>query len=381
MSNRNWMRGMIIATVICCLLMILFNYKFDKYDYFSALHAEIDYVKGAETNSYYRLIKPNYVIRNVDEYNAVVIGGSKAGALETDVLNEVTGLNFYNSYFTCGCFRDYLAYTQFYLENMELEEVVLHISSFEICSYEPDLEGMVYNLPVLVSEGKKTSISEFLSFSTVNTLFNIKDFAKELVIGSDEEKGPGNVLTGYRDLSNYYEDEQRELSESVIMEQYDVAIEKLCTQTDRNYSAYSDNIVALRDIKRMCDEKGVRLTVIIGASFIGEKYQFEGEEFYQYLADMVAITDIYDFGGFYDVNQNPYNFYNPEHYYYEVGEEMIRIVYGDKQNEKFGTLLTKNNIYEYLGERRSQYNAIIDEYNHTGTVKLYDYEDASNICN
>lgn len=67
---------------------------------------------------------------------------------------------------------------------------------------------------------------------------------------------------------------------------------------------------------------------------------------------------------------NPYNCYDACHYRYEVSDEMIGIVYGGKENKKFGSFLTKDNIDNYLSERKRAYVNVIEEYKKIGTVEL-----------
>jgi hypothetical protein len=259
---------------------------------------------------------------------------------------------------------------------MNLKEIVLHISSFEINYYEPEANSKVLNLPAVVAG--KSIAKEELSFLTINVDESLKNIIKSSFnIESDfyEDK-----IDGSRDLRKYYSTDAEYLVENSVLKDYAVNIESLCLSEERNTSAYEENIQALEKIKELCDENGVKLTVVIGASFIGEKYEYEGEEFYDYLKDMVDITDVYDFGGFYDVNINPYNFYNCTHYYYEVGDEMIGIVYGEKENKNFGTLLTKDNIDNYISDRREAYAEIVEEYKETGTVELEGRDAESNLC-
>lgn len=371
MSYKRWIITIVVFTLVLCMFFMGINYYGDAFDYFGAMKGTVD-----STSGYKRVVKPQYIKRNSEKYNAVVIGGSKAGALNVETLNEQTGLNFYNSYFVIGCFRDYLAYTQYYLETMDLEEIVLHISSFEINYYEPLENSKMLNLPAVVTG--ESIIKEEASFLVLNVDESVKKIIKKLSdkkFDSFEDK-----IDGEMDLTQYYNTDAEMIVRDSVLKNYETNLECLCISEERNTSAYEDNIKALDKIKELCVEKGVRLTVIIGAGFVGEKYQYEGEVFYDYLRDIVEITEVYDFGGFYDVNMNPYNFYNDEHYYYEVGDEMIRIVYGGKENTEFGTLLTKDNIDDYISFRREVYAKIVEEYKTTGTVELEGRDAKSNLC-
>ena len=374
MAYRKWIIVTLVFTLVLCVCSMGLNYYGDTFDYFGAMAGKVDRITSDK--GYTRVIKAKYIERNADQYNAVVIGGSKAGAIDTETLNEVTGLRFYNSYFTSGCFRDYLAYANYYLNKMDLEEMVLHISSIEINAYEPTGSSKMLDLPAVVTG--ESMAKEAFSFLIVNVDESAKKIGKQLLGKSDdfyEDK-----IDGTRDLKKYYSLDAEEIVSSSTLMDYDIEMDTLCLEQERDTDSYEDNLLALEQIKKMCDERGVKLTVIVGASFIGEKARYEGDVFYDYLRDIVEITEVYDFSGFYDVNLNPYNFYNSGHYYYEVADEMLRIVYGEKENAEFGVLLTQDNIDSYLVDRKEAYNKILEEYNSTGTVELLGREDASNLC-
>ena len=95
---------------------------------------------------------------------------------------------------------------------------------------------------------------------------------------------------------------------------------------------------------------------------------------------LVEVTDIWDFSGFTDINKNPYNFYDNAHYGYDVANEEIKYVFGKSDmKQNFGCLLTKENVVEYLVNRKIDYEKCLKEYEENGTIKYNDYNDVSNI--
>ena len=81
------------------------NYHFDPLGYFTVQKEEPYY----RSNIYTRAIKSEYVTKNADNYDAVIIGGSKSGVLSTELLSQYAGKRYYNFYFNKGNFSDYLA--------------------------------------------------------------------------------------------------------------------------------------------------------------------------------------------------------------------------------------------------------------------------------
>lgn len=58
---------------------------------------------------------------------------------------------------------------------------------------------------------------------------------------------------------------------------------------------------------------------------------------------------------------------------------MVDTMYGKGSRENFGILLTKDNIDEYIQNRRESYQKLKKEYEETGTVQLQTKEDESYI--
>lgn len=139
--------------------------------------------------------------------------------------------------------------------------------------------------------------------------------------------------------------------QSRVLEKILTNIWLLSNQDAADSPAFDDNIAALKEIKELCDENGVTLKVVIGASFIGERESYECYRYYDYLRQIVAITDVWDFSDYNDINMNPYNFYNRKHYTNAVGDLMINTIYGKETHEGSGIYLTEDNIEDYLARR------------------------------
>ena len=116
MKSKRWL----------CIFFLLFfvgmggymaiNYHFDPLGYFTVQKEEPYY----RSNIYTRAIKSEYVTKNADNYDAVIIGGSKSGVLSTKLLSQYTGKRYYNFYFNKGVsggtyqyFRDHIASERF----------------------------------------------------------------------------------------------------------------------------------------------------------------------------------------------------------------------------------------------------------------------------
>ncbi|HIR12973.1 MAG TPA: hypothetical protein IAB31_03505 [Candidatus Choladousia intestinavium] len=374
-NTKQWIAAFFIILAVGIGIFMATNFFVDPTGYFSVERGADE----VDANGYTRAAKSKYIKKHADEYDAVVLGGSKSGVLSTELLSEYTGKNYYNFYFAYGCFADFLTYTQYLIETAGVEEITLHLSSIEVQKYNREDTNEIYEVPAVVNGNSLDKALETLNYLCRNITSSIE----YLMEGQDElEKGMDSLITGERNYSYPYslmEEDWDAYVDEYVLPRYQQNLRPLF-ERDPSVPAIEQNIEAMRQIKEICDENGVTLKVVIGPTFLAEIYKFEGEAYYDYLRELVKITDIWDFSGFIPENLNPYNFVNEGHYNNTVADLIVNIMYGKAEREGFGVVLTQDNIEEYLAERKADYERLKAEYEETGTVALYGLEDESYIA-
>lgn len=374
-NTKQWIAAFFIILAVGIGIFMATNFFVDPTGYFSVERGADE----VDANGYTRAAKSKYIKKHADEYDAVVLGGSKSGVLSTELLSEYTGKNYYNFYFAYGCFADFLTYTQYLIETAGVEEITLHLSSIEVQKYNREDTNEIYEVPAVVNGNFLDKALETLNYLCRNITSSIE----YLMEGQDElEKGMDSLITGERNYSYPYslmEEDWDAYVDEYVLPRYQQNLRPLF-ERDPSVPAIEQNIEAMRQIKEICDENGVTLKVVIGPTFLAEIYKFEGEAYYDYLRELVKITDIWDFSGFIPENLNPYNFVNEGHYNNTVADLIVNIMYGKAEREGFGVVLTQDNIEEYLEERKADYERLKAEYEETGTVALYGLEDESYIA-
>lgn len=374
-KSKTWLAvffGVVIAGIA---LFMAVNFWADPTGYFSVERGagEVD------ANGYTRAAKSKYLKKYAEEYNAVVLGGSKSGVLSTELLSEYTGKNYYNFYVAYGCFADFLTYARYLIDTANIEEITLHLSSIEVQKYSRADTNEIYEVPAVVEGSVLDLVMENLNYLCRNITSTL-DYLRE---GTDNlEKGMDNLATGERNYSYPYslmEEDWEGYVEEYVLPRYQNNLKNLFNGKEPSVPAIKKNIAAMKEIKSLCDERGVTLKVVIGPTFLAELYKVEGQKYYDYLRELVKITELWDFSGFIPENLNPYNFVNEGHYKNTVADLMVNIMYGKEQRDGFGVLLTEDNIEEYLQNRQADFERLKQEYEETGTVELYTMEDDSFI--
>ncbi len=409
-----------IAFVAILLAVIIFigsmNYFIDPYGYFrfqggNYFELNDDY--------YTRVLKAERIKHFSDEFDGYVIGGSKASGIRADSLKEYDGHDYYNSYIQSGNFEEYEKYINYILENdSDVKKIFLHISSIEVKQFSRQDQGDTYKTPAQVNGTSK--IAEVCKMLMKNLSVTFDEIEKIKKDKTNPVAYP-ELKTGERNIGKYYDavsidpewfekkyvlyeqtNKQKAKGEAPIEYNFDYRLSLLFNQTLDQADNMEKCLTCLRNIKAACDAKAVELQVVFGPSFVSEMAVFDGPEFWNFYGEVVkTVGNVWDFSDYNDISLNPYNFYNYGHFFYDVGDLMIKTMKENKEIYKgdddtifshFGAHVFSNaydakadggelsvSVAEYIAARENQYNALRDEYLKTGTIKLEGYDDTSNL--
>ena len=378
-KSKRWVLLFLAACLLAMAAYGAVNYYVNPLGYFTNARGLSWYY----SDDFVRSIKANYIYSHRDEVEGVIIGGSKAGALSTDRLTQYTGLSYYNLYSNYGNFADYLRYTQFLADYTSVQEITLHLSGYEVEAYDVTARGNEYKVPAVLSGNPWKRFTEFLGYlmpdykTTLKTIR--KRFTKNQAYADQIENGMKNREY---DMAAFKKDPDAFVRRHVVNNQVKRLRRLFLLNDNDTLEAQNriDSIEAMRQIRQICDAHGIRLKVVIGASFISERYEYECSAYYDYLYQIVMIAgEVWDFSSFHDINLNPYNFADGKHYTKAVADLMVDTMYGGPGREGFGILLTPANVLEYTAQRYRDFQNKRGEYLMYGTVFLQDMDDPSYV--
>ena len=374
MNSKKWTIRFVIIILICLLFIVSVNFFVDPYGYFRAQKGE-NYTMDEE--DYLREQKAEHIKYHGDEYDAFLVGGSKAGAIHSDKLSEIDGYKYYNCWLLSGNFEDYYNYCKYIIHTAHPKKILLHISTSEIAQFDREAKGDIYEIPAVMSGNSK--VAEVTKFLFKNLSVSWDTITKKEDSYPIEKTGERNLTKYYayyrdhKDTTTYYD--------YLMIAQVDPYLPRLINGTKDKTDLVNSNISYLKKIKQLCDKNKVELNVFLGSLFIGEMVGYEGNSFYNWLTQMVEITGgLWCFNNYNDLVYNPFNYYNARHYYYEMGDLMIDRMSGKQTgHDDFGVYLTPDNIASEIATRRAKTDEIREYYKKTGTIPLRDYDDISNI--
>lgn len=340
----------------------------------------LDYFDNEE---YARKIKITYLYDHRGEIEGVTIGGSKSGSVDPSVMEELTGLKYYNFYMNVGNFADYLRYARFMAEKCGIKEITLMLSGFETEGYDRTEKGNAYRAAAILSGSPWKLLTERLSY-LMTDLYTTASEVKDL--GSYDIRNADCIYDGMRNRRKSlvaFKKNPDKVANGPVMGKKEKQLKLLFSESASTQTAREDNLEALREIKSICEENGVNLRVMMGPSFILDKCRYECSEYYDYFEDVVRICgEVWDFSDYNAINMNPYNFYDRSHCTKEVSTLMLRTALSSEPfegYEGFGQLLNADNVHEAMKARKAQYENYKEEYEKTGDVTLETMEDDSFI--
>lgn len=374
MNYKKW--NIAFLGLVCGVLLFVaaVNYFVDPFGYFAFQAGDYEAVDfPVDTTYYQRELKAQHVARYSDQYDAYLIGGSKAGSYRTEKLQELDGYRYYNMYEVGGNFYEYEMETAYLLEHAAPKKIVLNISGGEVRILQRDQNNITTKIPaVMTGASKPAEIVDFLFKDIGKSL----DRMKERMGGKQYyELTPG----GERNLNKYYEKVESDwdnFTAKSVLKPFNEHMKRLFT-TNQAKPYFKECLQSLKNIKKMCDENGVELLVIVSPSFIGEMSEHDSTYYWDYLNEIALITDYWDFSGYTEINLNPYNYYNEGHFYYEMTDLMIDTMNGIDSYPGFGYYVTRENAAAHIAERKSDYERLQQEYHATGTIQLQGQEDES----
>lgn len=374
MNAKKWTIGFACLILLCLLFIMGANYIIDPYGYFGAQKGE-NYSMDEE--DYLREQKAEHIKYHADDYDAYLVGGSKAGAIRSEKLSELDGLRYYNCWLLSGNFEDYYSYSKYIIETAHPKKLLLHISTSEIAQFDREAKGDIYEIPAVMSgESKTEEVFRFL----------FKNLSVSLDTITNNDASYPVTATGERNLQKYYDYYKQHLDVNeyynyLMKSMVDPYLPRLTNGTKDKTELVNSNMDYLKKIKKLCDKNGVELQVFLGTLFLGEMVGYEGNSFYNWLTQMVEVTGgLWCFNNYNELVYNPFNYYNARHYYYEMGDLMIDRMSGKPtEHDNFGVYLTNDNIAAEIALRKKETDKIRKYYEETGTIPLSDYNDDSSI--
>ena len=302
--------------LLCALVSFGFPYCLDPYNVF---HFESRRNNGVEPNNNY--IKMRHILAHPGEYDAFLFGSSRAGIINTDLIQDC---KCYNFCYSEGLPKEHLDNINSLIRNgIVPKRVYMAVDSLSYTINPDDHKTQPMRMPYEYLENNpmvfySTYLNSGTAFRSVGTIMRY----------TNRNKGEDNIDHSLKDDGN--------LVPSI-----------------GNGNYLEDCLRTIGDIKELCDQYGIEMVIFTNPMYkITYKASLE-RDYYDFLYRLAFITDYYNFSGLNDITVDPDNYTDTSHYKEAVSEIMLSSMLENTtptrlKQDGFGVHVTKDNIDELL---------------------------------
>lgn len=339
MKSTKWIKIFFGLSLIGVLFVGGVNYIVDPSQIFNK---QKEYYIGSN-NIYY--IKLDYLFDNHKKYNSYMIGSSRVGTTNPEVINKyIQDSKFYNMWLSGANISDNLNHLKYLLHiGAKIDNLYLQLDVTNL----NNIKSNENTHPYVINENNKT----YLISRLLNT--DIKSIYTRLNEKNDLGFHRVNIQNG---VFNY-------INRDILIKEnhlkYVIEEKRFKENINRNlkFITKEDFVTKLKKINKIADENNINLILFVTPHHHKMMDSFEIESYLDFIKTISEQNCFYNFSGYNTVTKNDYNYYEDSHYLEYVGELVAAKIFNDKSvevPEDFGVLVTKDNIDEHLENLRKQ---------------------------
>lgn len=342
MSVKKWLLGFLAALLGGVVLLAACNVIVDPFGVFGDRFFQW-YAYDMTQNP--RVAKIAYLDQHYQDYNAYVIGSSKASSLSVEALNAYTGDRYYNMTWYGGDLLDEAQLAAYLVEHYQVEHILLTIDPESASLYD---QGSQSDLRQAM-HGKVCGESGLLFYGRY--LFANLGYAWDKLVSRLDAGYLPDDSTVYVPETGVYDKTLRDSSPIQDMASY-LAYEGMATTLAPASMDYIDEaIAAIQQIKDLCDQNGIGFTMVGVPVSQAEFSAYPREGVEEFWTRAAQIDDFYAFWGNNSINGDLRYFYDVQHFRNNAGAMVLATLFDDASvyvPEGFGALTTAENVAEVI---------------------------------
>lgn len=322
--------GLIIISLFC---VIIYNYIYDQSGLFNK-----DFSKKMVQPSQH-IVKMQYLLKNIDKYNAFCFGSSTIGQLNLNLAND--NYNYYNMTYPRGIPKEWLDDIKILLNNhVTISRLMIGIDPYDF------------------STDPKIHMTDYLMVPYPKNKAHLRKIYMMFLL-----KQPTQLTSPMLSIYDIYNTGAtfRIDDEKYIREHYDTYKTDLRFRNQgigvQNYPMEQEALESIRQIKEIAYRNHIKITFFITPSFKSFYLYQNITEFNNIKRKLAQITCYYDFSGLDNITKNEYNFYDWVHYRPNIGNLMMhRMFYTIPQenNQNFGFYVTPDNVEKHITDLNNE---------------------------
>jgi len=288
-----------------------------------------------------RTAKISYLDQHHENYNAYIVGSSGASAFPIDTLNSLNGKHNYNLFYYGADMYDTKNTVDYIIENYSVDEILMPISFSAGIDYHTLEDDLNYSMDYRVEH--TSSISYWMKY-----LFAHPQFGLDKIKAAREDSYFQKKFDVFIAEEGSYDKSLRDVEYIGSMDEYleNFPAFKNPPQGIKSMPKLEEAMTAVDEIKKKCDENGIKLTILLYPITEAELNSYEPEEIDAFYKELSAITEFWDFT-YSSVSREVRYFYDPEHFRNDVGRMILYKIYGEDDKylpSDFGHRVLQNQV-------------------------------------
>lgn len=339
MRLKKWLPLLAGLLAVCVLLLMAGNVLLDPFGVFGD---RILNWRGYDMAMNPQVAKIEYLDRCYEEYDSYLIGSARASSLSVTELNGCLNARFYDLTGTGGDLADQRELVRYIAEHYTVKNLVLAVEPRNAERFGTEADGLRdgthykvdgsprwrFYLKYLFA-GPQHGWSKLLAYSR-------RDYLMSRSTVCDVETG------GY----------DRRFEDALPVRERCEYPEGTASVPGGASLPYVDEAAeAVADIKAVCEDEGIRLTVVGLPLREDEFYRYDQEQMSLFWEKLADVTDFYDFWGRSSVNRDARYYYDGGYFRGAVGTMMLACMFGDGdayRPDDFGRLTTRDSVEERI---------------------------------
>lgn len=361
---KKWCMMFMLSAVFVTILLMLLNFIVDPFGVFGDRF--FNWFSFDFTNNP-RVAKFTYLDSHYKEYDSYIIGCSSTSSFPTEELNKYFNAKFYNMIMYGADMLDVEEECKYIIDNYNPKNILVNIYIMNGAIYDEEEDKITRNLHANVNgESKFIFYNRYLFLNPQYSFAKIRDSFKD------------TYLTQPFDVFNVedgaYDKKVRDAEAIGNIENYYNAYPVFINYPKENIvlSEIDSTVNSIKNIRKMCEEKGVNL-VFVSSPVYGEYFNnFSKEDVCNFYKSITEVTSFWDFS-MSSISEEPRYFYDATHFRNAVGKMAIARMFNDDNvyyPNDFGFFVTEENVDEYLN---GLWNVENDVNNYTKRVPVLMY--------
>lgn len=342
MSSKKWLYILAAAVLMAVCCCAAFNILIDPFGVFG--DPVLDWYGYNETSNP-GVAKLAWLDKHYGQYDSYIIGSSSAASYDVEELNGYLDASFYNLFvYDCDA-KDYRDLAAYVLDNYTVKNIVLNLGIDEAVSCDEGEQGVNSRMHA------KVSGRSLLQFYLEYSLTTAKQSLKKLAARHRDTELP-QYFDAVSVDSGGYDNRVRDVEKIGDPAAYEAAHSDDFSdwQGWERLPHIAECVRMIADIRGMCAERGVNLTVIASPVYVGRWSGCDETALRDYKTALAGEVDYWDFS-FTPISFDSRYFYDQNNFRSAVGSMVLAEIFGNDdvyRPERFGSFVTADNCQAYL---------------------------------